>query len=320
MAKQYGTTTIGLFILGFIFYFVNLCTAPLSFTVLPTLTAPGNLYLLAVFGAGVLTPFLAVGVVAGGSPALAKRIREQHRVKIRAFSGIILLAYSTWLITFNLMPSGASQAFSMGFFFSFPQSIDVLDRIVMAIFILVFSVSSSVNFKDGLGKSVVFTLGTIGGVVLLAASIMITEVSFYLALFANLQTIIIVTAAIMIALGLALLGIVPIPTSPRPFIQRLTRKNCSTLLWLFFLGFLLFFAAVRVFPLSRFITEGTTVDFRLILAFCAGLSIPFIVAGIISGLAPKLAKNLQEKNRLKMRALSGLILIAYAIWLLSPIM
>jgi len=103
MAQKHGTTTIGLFILGFIFYFVNLCTAPLSFTVLPTLTAPKNLGLLALFGLGVLVPFLAVGLVAGGSPTLAKRIREQHRYKIRALSGIILLVYSAWFIVFNLL-------------------------------------------------------------------------------------------------------------------------------------------------------------------------------------------------------------------------
>lgn len=103
MAQKHGATTIGLFILGFIFYFVNLCTAPLSFTVLPTLTAPRNMCLLALFGLGVLVPFLAVGIVAGGSPTLAKRIREQHRYKIRALSGVILLVYSVWLTVFYLL-------------------------------------------------------------------------------------------------------------------------------------------------------------------------------------------------------------------------
>lgn len=103
LTKKYGTTTIGLFILGFIFYFVNLCAVPLSFTILPTLTAPGNMYLLALFSVGVLIPFLSVGIVAGGSPTLAKRIIKQYRYKIRALSGIILLVYSVWFIVFNLL-------------------------------------------------------------------------------------------------------------------------------------------------------------------------------------------------------------------------
>jgi len=103
LAQKYGATIIGLFILGFMFYFVNLCTAPLSFTVLPMLTASTNLGLLALFCLGVLIPFLAIGIIAGGSPTLAKKIREQHRNKIRAFSGIILLVYSLWLIVFYLL-------------------------------------------------------------------------------------------------------------------------------------------------------------------------------------------------------------------------
>jgi len=103
LAQKYGATTIGLFILGFMFYFVNLCTAPLSFTVLPMLTASTNLGLLALFCLGVLIPFLAIGIIAGGSPTLAKKIREQHRNKIRAFSGVILLVYSLWLIVFHLI-------------------------------------------------------------------------------------------------------------------------------------------------------------------------------------------------------------------------
>jgi cytochrome c-type biogenesis protein len=103
LAQRYHATVIGLFSLGFIFYFVSICTAPLSFTVLPTLSAPNSIYLLPLFIIGVLVPFLVVGIVAGGSPTLAKRIGQQHRRKIRAFSGLILLAYSIWLIVFHLL-------------------------------------------------------------------------------------------------------------------------------------------------------------------------------------------------------------------------
>jgi len=103
LTKKYGTTTIGLFLLGFIFYFVNLCAVPLSYTVLPTLTAPRNMYLLVLFSVGVLIPFLSVGIVAGGSSTLAKQIIKQYRYKIRAISGVILLVYSVWFIVFNLL-------------------------------------------------------------------------------------------------------------------------------------------------------------------------------------------------------------------------
>jgi len=98
LAQRYRATTVGLFSLGFMFYFVNLCTAPLSFSVLPTLTTPRNIYLLPLFALGTLLPFLAIGILGGVAPRIAGETLRKHQLKIRAFSGIILIAYAVWLL------------------------------------------------------------------------------------------------------------------------------------------------------------------------------------------------------------------------------
>lgn len=312
LAQRYRATTIGLFSLGFIFYFVSICTAPLSFTVLPTLSAPNNIYLLPLFGIGAIIPFLAVGLAAGGSPALAKKIGQQYRFRIRALSGAILLVYSAWLIVFNLLSSKMSLAYSLATGFS-------LSLLAMLAFILLYSASTSRSLKEPLSKSFVLALGIATGTTVLTVSLMAFGVQFYVDLFANLQTVTIVVAAMIILAGLFVSGVLDYLPGSAPFKERLAGKYSLTLLALYFLGFLSFLAAVRVFPLSRFITTGTAIDLNLLLAFNLVLLAPFITVGIISGALHKLARSAYEKHRLKIHALSGLVLLLYAVWLLGQI-
>jgi cytochrome c biogenesis protein CcdA len=309
LAQRYRATTIGLFSLGFLFYFVSICTAPLSFTVLLSLSAPNNIYLLPLFGIGALLPFLLVGIVAGGSPALAKRIGQQHRFKIRALSGAILLVYSVWLIGFNLLATKTGSAYSLVVGFS-PS------LIAMFAFILVYSASVGKGWKDSLGRTVTFALGLVLGAVLVTMSLELAGISFYLALFAQLSIIIALVAAIMIFVGLGLTRILTRLVGSQSLLQRLAAKRSIVLLGLFLLGFLGFFATIRTFPLTRFIPEGTLIDTYLLLAFSLMLLIPFLAIGVIAGATPKLAGELYKKRQLQIQAFSGMILIAYALWLL----
>ena len=309
LAQRYRATTIGLFSLGFMFYFVNLCTAPLSFSVLPTLTAPRNIYLLPLFAIGALLPFFAVGIVAGGSPALAKRIGQEHRLKIRALSGAILLVYSVWLISFNLLATKMASAYSLVAGFS-PSLLAVFA------FILVYSASVGKGFKDALGRAVAFALGLVAGAVLVTMSLVLVGVSFYLVLFAQLRTITIAVAAIMILAGLSLFGVLTRFTSSESLLRRLAENRVIAILGLFLLGFLSLFATVRAFPLTRFIIEEASIDTNLLLAFNIVLLVPFLVIGIMSGITPRIAGGVFRKHQLKIRAFSGIILIAYAVWLL----
>jgi cytochrome c-type biogenesis protein len=309
LAQRYRATTIGLFSLGFIFYFVSICTAPLSFTVLPTLSAPSNIYLLPLFGIGALLPFLVVGIVAGGSPALAKRIGQQYRLKIRALSGAILLVYSVWLIGFSLLATKMALAYSL--VTSFSPSL-----LALFAFILVYSASVGKGWKDGLGRTVVFAFGIVAGAVLATMSLVLVGVSFLLVLFVQLRIITIVTAAIMILAGLSLIGILTRFVSSQSLLQRLVAKRSIALLGLFLLGFLAFFVTLHTFPLTWFIAEGASIDTNLLLAFNLLLLIPFLAIGIIGGVTPKLVGELYKRQQLRIRAFSGMILVAYALWLL----
>ena len=309
LAQRYRATTIGLFSLGFLFYFVSICTAPLSFTVLPTLSAPNNIYLLPLFGIGALLPFLLVGIVAGGSPALAKRIGQQHRMKIRALSGGILLVYSVWLIGFNLLATKMAPAYFR--FLDFSPSL-----LAMFAFILVYSASVGRNWKDSLGRTVIFALGIIMGAVLVTMSLELVGVSFYLFLFSKLTSIIVLVAAVMVFAGLSLAGILARSIRLQSLLQRLTTRRNIVLLGLFLLGFLAFFATIGTFPLTRFITDGTAIDTYLLLAFSLILLIPFLAIGVIAAAISKLAGGLHKKLQLGFQALSGMILLAYALWML----
>ncbi|WP_214020310.1 cytochrome c biogenesis CcdA family protein [Methanoculleus sp.] len=97
--RRHSTTLAGLFILGMIFSIVKApCAAPMLLVLLSRILIDGtvqDLSLLLVFGAGVLTPFLGVGVL--GGYASSSRIRG-YRDLIKAASGVILIGFGLWLI------------------------------------------------------------------------------------------------------------------------------------------------------------------------------------------------------------------------------
>jgi len=97
--RKHATTLVGLFVLGMLFSIVKApCAAPMLLVLLSRILIGGtvqDLSLLLVFGAGVLTPFLGVGVL--GGYASSSRIRE-YRDVIRAGSGILLIGFGVWLI------------------------------------------------------------------------------------------------------------------------------------------------------------------------------------------------------------------------------
>jgi cytochrome c biogenesis protein CcdA len=97
--QRHSTTLAGLFILGMIFSIVKApCAAPMLLVLLSRILIDGtvqDLSLLLVFGAGVLTPFLGVGVL--GGYASSSRIRG-YRDLIKAASGVFLIAFGLWII------------------------------------------------------------------------------------------------------------------------------------------------------------------------------------------------------------------------------
>jgi cytochrome c biogenesis protein CcdA len=97
LTRKYALTYAGLLSLGFLFYFLDPCIAPI-FIPMASLLVPEyfNLVLL-IFSIGVIIPFVIIGILAGSISKLA-RSTYRHKSAIRAISGIILIAYSIYLI------------------------------------------------------------------------------------------------------------------------------------------------------------------------------------------------------------------------------
>lgn len=103
LARKYVITYAGLFLLGFIFYFLDPCIAPIFVSMIPLLV-PETLFLtLFVFCIGAIIPFFGFGVFAGSISNLVRSTYRQ-RFKIRAISGLILISYAIYLIVFQLIP------------------------------------------------------------------------------------------------------------------------------------------------------------------------------------------------------------------------
>jgi len=102
LAKKYVLTYIGLCVLGFLFYFLDPCIAPIFFAILPLLMRAEFLLVLLAFCLGVMIPFVGIGFLAGSIPKLV-RGAYRYQFKIRVFSGLILIAYTLYLIVFYLI-------------------------------------------------------------------------------------------------------------------------------------------------------------------------------------------------------------------------
>jgi cytochrome c biogenesis protein CcdA len=92
----------GLILLGFLFYFIDPCMAPIFFATLPVVSPAALSLLLAFFCAGLIVPFLVIGILAGSIPKLAK-VTGKYKSKIRAASGLLLIAYVLYVIFFHLV-------------------------------------------------------------------------------------------------------------------------------------------------------------------------------------------------------------------------
>jgi len=105
LSRKYVFTYAGLMALGFLFYFLDPCIAPIFVIMLGTFQETLLVFLplvLLVFCLGVIVPFIGIGIVAGSISKLA-RSAYRHRSKIRAVSGIILMTYAVYFISFYLM-------------------------------------------------------------------------------------------------------------------------------------------------------------------------------------------------------------------------
>lgn len=98
-ARKYAGTLGGVFFLGILFSFVKVpCTAPMLLVLLNKTITNGtvnDLALLLAFSAGVLTPFIGVGMIGGYT--LSKQIRS-YRIYLKKISGFVLILLGLWIM------------------------------------------------------------------------------------------------------------------------------------------------------------------------------------------------------------------------------
>ena len=98
-ARRYAGTLGGIFFLGILFSFVKVpCTAPMLLVLLNKTITSGtanNLILLLAFSAGVLTPFIGIGLIGGYT--LSKQIRS-YKIHLKKISGFVLMLLGLWIM------------------------------------------------------------------------------------------------------------------------------------------------------------------------------------------------------------------------------
>jgi len=101
LTRKYVFTYTGLIALGFLFYFLDPCLAPVFVAMMdalePKLLIEFLPLILFMFCLGVIIPFVGIGIISGSISKLA-RSTYKHKSKIRAVSGLILIGYSFYLI------------------------------------------------------------------------------------------------------------------------------------------------------------------------------------------------------------------------------
>ena len=101
LTKTFAFTYIGLSIIGFLFYFLDPCIAPIFVALIATyeyaLIIRFLPVILSMFCMGAIIPFICIGFLSASVSKLARNT-YRHRSKIRKISGVILISYVLYLI------------------------------------------------------------------------------------------------------------------------------------------------------------------------------------------------------------------------------
>jgi cytochrome c-type biogenesis protein len=212
-------------------------------------------------------------------------------------------SYRLW----GLLPI-LTLAFSFGFFETFSPCL-----IVMLSFILSYAIGETTRFKQSFSQVMIF-----GGGFLLAALLLGLTFGLVFLSFPTLTFYLTLGVSVFaILLGFNLLGLLKIPFEAKPTIQKLAKKHVITYVGLFSLGFLFYFLDPCIAPIFVSMIPLLFLEYLplILLVFCIGVMIPFIVIGFSAGSISKLARY-TYRNRTVFRAISGLILIGYALYLI----
>lgn len=209
---------------------------------------------------------------------------------------------------FQPQPLTMIGAFSLGFFETFSPCL-----IVMLSFVLSYTIGKKTHFIGSMLRVITFGIGFVSAAVLLGATVALMLISM-----PNIQIALAWIVCIFVILfGLNLLGLLNVPVQTKPLVKKLAGKYAVTYMGLLLLGFIFYFLDPCIAPFA-FTMLVMLQNFELILpllGFCLGAIIPFVGIGIFAGYASKLARS-TYRHRSKIRAISGLILIVYALYLI----
>jgi cytochrome c-type biogenesis protein len=212
-------------------------------------------------------------------------------------------------------------AFSFGFLETFSPCL-----IILLSFVLSYSIGETTHFKEGFLKVITFGTGFIFATILVFLGSAGLVVASSAVAFQNVLMYVVIALAIFFGLdllGLNILKFLRLKVETKPIIQKLSRKFVSTYTGLVALGFLFYFLNPCI-PLIFGVMLGTFQQMLLmflpliLLVFCLGVMVPFIGIGILAGSISKLTRS-TYRHRSEIRAISGIILMFYAIYFIGYI-
>jgi cytochrome c biogenesis protein CcdA len=209
--------------------------------------------------------------------------------------------------TMGIIPM-LTLAFSFGFFETFSPCL-----VVLLSFILSYTMGEAPKFKKNFTQVMTF-----GGGFLLAALVLGLAFGFvFLSLPTLTFSLTLGVSLFAVLFGLNLLGVLKVPIETKPTVQKLAKKYVFTYLGLFFLGFVFYFLDPCIAPIFVSMVPLLYLTYLplILFIFCVGAIIPFIAIGASAGSISKLTRSVY-RNRTKIRAISGLILIGYALYLI----
>ncbi|MBS7281499.1 MAG: hypothetical protein KIH09_16910 [Candidatus Freyarchaeota archaeon] len=101
LTNKYVFRSVGIFLLGFIFYFLDPCIAPIFVSMTSILFEDILPLVLVIFCIGALIPFFGIGIFAGSVSKLSRKVYK-HRFVMRGLSGAILIGYALYLMFYSV--------------------------------------------------------------------------------------------------------------------------------------------------------------------------------------------------------------------------
>ena len=97
IARKYVSVYVGIFLLGFIFYFLDPCIAPIFASMASILFSEVFLLGMLIFCIGAMISFIGIGLFTSSISKITRKVYRYRHI-FRGISGLILLGYTLYLI------------------------------------------------------------------------------------------------------------------------------------------------------------------------------------------------------------------------------